>query len=209
MVLVGLTGDKELNMPSFTYNATIPAANNSPADDQSIMLQNTSSISGLVSQDHVGFNTANGGQHLQVSLPGNNTAGPQTGLASTIYSGPGTAKPSTSQLFYRNGDVPYQVSCVRAWGFCNSGGVISSQSYNVSTVTRSSAGNYVVTLSANAVNSANFAVLVSANINTLVTSGSIPGYVITGTGTFQLNFRALSGAFAVDPDSFSFTVLQI
>lgn len=196
-------------MPSYTYNASIPAVNNAPADDQPIMLQNTSSISGLISQDHVGFNTANGGQHLQVTLPGNNTPGAQTGLAATVYTGPGTAKPSTSQLFYRNGDVPYHLSGVRAWGYANSGGVISSQSYNVTTVTRSSAGNYVVTLTANSVNSANFAVLVSSTMNSAVTGGSIAGYTITGTGTFQLNFRSLTAATAVDPDSFSFIVLQL
>lgn len=196
-------------MPSFTYNATVPAANNAPADDQSVMLQNCSSISGLVSQDHVGFNTANGGQHLQVTLPGNNPAGAQVGLASAVYSNAGTAKPSTSQLFYRNGDVPYHLSGVRAWGFANTGGVISSQSFNVSSISRSGAGNYVVTLTANAVNSSNFAVLVSSTMNSAVTGGSIGGYTITGTGTFQLNFRSLTAATAVDPDSFSFTVLQL
>lgn len=196
-------------MPSYSYNASIPAANDLPADDQPLMLTNFSSISGLVSQDHVGFNTANGGQHLQVTLPGNNTPGAQTGLASTVYSGPGTAKSSTSQLFYKNGDVPYHLSGVRAWGYANIGGVISSQSYNVTTVTRSSAGNYVVTLTANAVNSANFAVIVSSTMNTAVTGGSIAGYTITGPGTFQLNFRSLTGATAVDPDSFSFIVLQL
>lgn len=200
-------------MPSYTYNATVPAANNAPADDQSVMLQNCSSISSLLSQDHVGFNTANGGQHLKVTLPGNTAPGSTSGLESVVYSGPGTAKASTSQLFYKNGDVPYQLSGVRAWGYCNSGGVISSQSYNVTTVTKSAAGNYVVTLTAGAVNvttpPAAFAVIVSSTMNSAVTGGSIAGYTITGTGTFQLNFRSLTGANGVDPDSFSFIVLQL
>lgn len=196
-------------MGTYSYNATIPSANDFPGDDQPLILTNFSSISSLVSQDHVGFNAPNGGQHLQVTLPSNNTPGAQTGLASTVYTGPGTAKSSTSQLFYKNGDVPYHLSGVRAWGYCNSGGVISSQSYNVSSVSRTGSGNYTVTLTATAVNSANFAVLVSSTMNSDVNAGSIAGYTITGTGTFQLNFRSLTASAGVDPDSFSFIVLQL
>lgn len=194
---------------TFSFNANIPQATDNPAVSQGQILQNFSSTSGLVAVDHVGFNTTNGGQHNQVTIPTNNTPGAQTGLASTIYTGPGTAKNTTSQLFYKNGDVPYQISGVRAWGYCNTGGVISSQSYNVSSVSRSGSGNYAVTLAANAVNTSNFAVLVSSTMSSNVTNGSIAGYVVTGVGTFQLNFRSLTGASAVDPDSFSFIVLQI
>lgn len=196
-------------MTNFSFNANIPGANNDPADDQSLMQTNFSSTSGIVAIDHVGFNTANGGQHLQVTLPGNNVPGAQSGLASTIYSNAGTAHNTTSQLFFKNADVAYQISPVRAWGFCNTGGVIASQSVNVTSVSRSGAGNYVVTLTAGAVTTSNFAVIVSSTMNSAVTGGSIAGYTITGPGTFQLNFRSLTAASAVDPDNFSFLVLQL
>jgi hypothetical protein len=196
-------------MSSFTFTPTIPAANNDPADDQGLMLQNNASTSGLIAVDHVGFNTANGGQHLQVTFPGNNVPGAQTGLASTVYTSPGVAKNTTSQLFFRNGDVPYQLSSTRAWALCNASGIVSSQSYNVSNVTRVAAGQYTVTLTANAVNTSNFTVLVSGEMQNTFSSGTIAGYVITGVGTFQLNFRGLTGNFGVDPATFSFEVKQL
>lgn len=56
---------------SFSYNQGIPAAGNAPKNDQPLMQTNFTSISGLISVDHLGFRTAdtpatNGGFHKVV-----------------------------------------------------------------------------------------------------------------------------------------------
>lgn len=56
-------------MTTFTYDTTVPAANHAPKNDQPTMQQNTNSISGLISVDHVGFNTPNGGYHTIIHQP--------------------------------------------------------------------------------------------------------------------------------------------
>lgn len=48
---------------TFTYFPNVPNAPDDPADDQPQMQVNTASISDLISVDHVGFNTTNGGYH--------------------------------------------------------------------------------------------------------------------------------------------------
>lgn len=69
---------------SFTYTSTIPAANNDPADDQPLMLQNFGSISSLIDIDHIGFNTASGGIHKQVNFQ--NQSSPSLTGDSLLYS---------------------------------------------------------------------------------------------------------------------------
>jgi len=48
---------------TFAYFPNVPNAPDDPADDQPQMQINTASISSLISVDHIGFNTANGGYH--------------------------------------------------------------------------------------------------------------------------------------------------
>ena len=55
-------------MTTYTFDTTVPAANNAPRNDQPVMQTNNASTSGLIGVDHVGFNTANGGAHKQVQL---------------------------------------------------------------------------------------------------------------------------------------------
>lgn len=56
-----------------SYNPSIPATNNSPANDQPLMQQNFSSINMLINVDHVNFSDANYGKHNQVTFAANNT----------------------------------------------------------------------------------------------------------------------------------------
>lgn len=57
-------------MPNnFGYNANVPFASDYPGNDQPPMLQNTQSISSLISIDHVGFNTPKSGIHNQCTFP--------------------------------------------------------------------------------------------------------------------------------------------
>jgi hypothetical protein len=50
-------------MTTFTFDTSVPAANNAPKNDQPIMQINNASTSGLIAVDHVGFNFPNGGYH--------------------------------------------------------------------------------------------------------------------------------------------------
>lgn len=94
-------------MSSFSYTSSIPATNNDPADDQPLMQTNFSSISSLLAVDHVGFNTANGGMHNQITFPANNVPSVPTSppvLFRNIQDGAGNNLPgSVPQLFFYSG----------------------------------------------------------------------------------------------------------
>ena len=195
---------------SFTFNNTIPAAGNNPSADQPIMLSNNVAIQGILGVDHITFNQSNGGQHLQVTLPATTYVVPpaQVGNASVIYPNAGTASAAAAQIFYVNSLATTQLSAIRAWAFCRPAGVVAGQSVNVVSVVRTSLGQYAVTLTANAVSSSNFAILVSNFIQSKA-NGTFCGSQITGVGTFNLNFLALNVSGYTDPADFSFAVLQI
>ncbi len=54
--------------PTYGYNSTVPNGPNDPADDQPFMLTNTASIASLIANNHVGFNTPNGGIHTVINF---------------------------------------------------------------------------------------------------------------------------------------------
>ena len=93
-------------MPSFSYVPNIPAANNTPAQDQPNMQSNTNAIANLVDVDLYGFNDNNGGYHQQstyveqsVDPVPNNASGNQAILYSKFVS-------SIAEIFLtRNGSV--------------------------------------------------------------------------------------------------------
>ncbi len=192
------------------YNNNIPDAPNDPSADQPKMRTNTNSTDAIIAIDHYTFADAPAGQHKQVVLAGKNAQGAQTDPSSAVYSASGTAS-SVSNLIYRNQNGVFPLNCVRAWGLVTGGvgpAVVASQSVNVSAVARSAVGKYTVTLTANAVSTANFAVIACSTLTTS-SVGTQVGYVLTGIGTFELNFVTLSGNAFVDPTQFSFMVLQI
>ena len=109
-------------MTNFPYNYTVPGANNDPSVDQPDMLKNFQSIggqsltsSGIIGVDHVGFNAANGGTHLQVTYSSNNIPGAQTNPASTAYTNTGTATLVSENLF-KNANGIFSLSAIKA--FC-------------------------------------------------------------------------------------------
>ena len=196
---------------SFTFNNSIPASGNDPSVDQPNMLSNNAAIQGIINVDHITFNESNGGQHRQITIPATSYISPpplQIGNGSIIYTNPGTASMAGAQLFYVNSLATTQLSAIRAWAFCRPAGVVAGQSVNVVSVIRTSIGQYAVTLTANAVSSANFAILVS-NFIAAKNNGTFCGSQITGVGTFNLNFLALNVTGYADPADFSFAVLQL
>ena len=68
-------------MATYTYTNTVPNANNAPKNDQPDMLQNTQSTSGLISEDHISFNIANGGYHKIIHQMASGTAGQSQNFA--------------------------------------------------------------------------------------------------------------------------------
>lgn len=85
---------------SFTYTNAIPVGTNNPSQDWTNMNTNTTSISGLIAVDHIGFNTANGGYHNVVHFS-NQSVDPGTiaGVGQEYTKTVG----SDQQLFYRSG----------------------------------------------------------------------------------------------------------
>jgi len=202
-------------MSSFTFNPNIPAAANNPSNDQPDMLQNNMSTNSLLAVDHVSFNTNNGGQHLQVTLPATTyvVPGAQTGNASVIYPNEGETV-TAAQLYYVNSQATIQLSAIRAWAFCDSAGAIqNNQAVNIASIVHAGTGIFNVTLTTNAVSSAQFAIIVSSAQYAFnaTTRPPVSTSTITGTGTFTLNFFTLnlSPVQPVDPLFFSFLVLQI
>lgn len=195
---------------TFTYDNGVPAAPDNPSTDQPVMLTNAMSLASIWEVDHVGFNASSGGTHEQVTYSSKNTPSAQTDPQSVTYTASGVAS-SVSQNMFACQNGTFQLSAIRAWGYSTSAGIVASQSINVTSVVRNSAGTYTITLATNAVSSANFAVFSSAAVTASVGAVLI-SYAITGTGTFQLVFRGLQNLptqTPTDPTSFTFMVLQI
>jgi len=192
---------------TFTYNNAIPAANNNPSVDQPDMLINGQSIESLIAVDHISFNTANGGTHKQVSF--NNIAAPgaQTNPASILYTVAGTAS-TNSDMRFRNQNGIFPVNLIRAFALVDgpAGGVVASQSINIVSATRNSAGNYTIVMDPNTVGSTNYFVVGSATRGL----GNIAltfNYSIVNATTFNV-FTQFNAA-GLDPTTFGFVVIQI
>lgn len=197
------------------YNTSVPVQTNSPSVDQPEMTLNTQAIATIIAVDHVGFNSSGnpppasngiGGTHLQVTFNGKNTPGAQTDPQSVLYTKSGVAS-SVADMAFVNQNGTF-IQCIRAWGAFTSNTINNSQSMNVSSIVRtsggSSAGDYTVTLTTNAVNSANFAVVMgSAQFSNKMNFG----YSITGTGIIR--FRFFNDLTPTDPGAWSFIALQI
>ena len=195
---------------AISYNLDIPDAPNNPSNDQPKMKTNTNAINAWTAIDHVQFGGDPAGTHKQTTFSSKNVPGAQTDPQSVLYTNSGTAS-TVAEVFFRNQNGTFQVNPIKAWALVDgaTGAIIATQSSNVASVVRNSAGNYSVTLTVNAVNSSNFAVLVSyQNGFPAPSTTRNPIYSITGVGTFNLFFTT-SSALTNDVVNFSFQVLQI
>ncbi len=193
---------------TLSYNLNIPDSANNPSVDQPKMQTNTNSISTIWGQDHYTFAETNFGQHRYVRLPTRVNPGVPVGVSADIY----TEAPTTgaaSQLNYQNSAGIFPLNALRAWGFVDgtAGGV--AMGVNINTSVKASSGVYNITLTANAVSSNVFAVIVASQLTSGPLVGTQSGYEITGTGQFTLRFTTLNGNALVDPVNFTFIVLQI
>ena len=208
-------------MPNLTYTLGRPAENISPSAQRASMETNNDNNATIWTVDHYGFNDNDGGLHEQVTLPNNNAGATQTGASSVVFSSVGVADPTSSQLDFKNSlggasAVNYILSSIKAWALCSgpAGGIISSQSFNVTSVTRSSAGIYVVVMPSNVVATADYAVFIgTTNCNSAPVADSCFGTLATDlaaptTTAFTIRtFR--QGLTSADPVKFWFAVVQI
>jgi hypothetical protein len=113
---------------TFPYNLNIPAAGNTPANDQPLIQQNFASIGGWVKVDHVAFETNPGaGTHEQITFNANQSApGFGSGVSDLFVNLSGS--PALSQLFFQNsaGTVSLTGSIIS-----NSGSISPNGSYTV------------------------------------------------------------------------------
>jgi len=200
---------------SFPIDGNIPAATNYPGDDQPRMKANFANIKSYLTVDHVQPGDENAGDHKQVTFAQKTSSGalPSEPI-SILATANGTASAGVSQLFWNNQNSRFHMSSNRAWGFIKPAGISLAQTFNVASVVQNGTGRYTVTLTAGAVSSDDYGVLVSSQMANNFTTGVIPGYQIistlnVGPGKFQLNFKSLTAASGIDPDTFSFQVMQI
>jgi len=197
---------------SVSYNLDIPAANNAPSVDQPNMLINTNAVDTILAVDHVAFNVLNGGTHKQVTFSSENTPSAPTNPASVLYTTAGTAS-SNADMRFRNANGIFPVNLIRAYGvFDTNGATISSQSINISSSGFVSNQGYTLTLSANATNSADYAVFATGYSDSL-NPAFAPVVKRTNTTTFIVAFRSVTnsvtGTVVQPAQGFSCIVLQL
>lgn len=198
---------------SFTFDDTIPFATNNPSADQPKMLANNVANLQIWDVDHVGFNAANGGTHLQTTFSSKNVPGIQTDPISTLYTNnvtataTNTASASTvAEMFYRNQSATFPISMIKAFGAFDAGGT-SLNTWNMS-ATRTAAGNYNIDLVPNAVTGFNYSVFLSNSGNNTFTFLDEKYFINTGTGQINLQFGRQGVSFQ-DPNQFSILVIQL
>lgn len=198
-------------MGLITYYPTIPNPPDAPSADVTRMQTNSGSGGSIWEVDHIGFNTNNSGTHQQIrcnqfssgSLPMNPTT-----ESSVTYPKSGTADPSRAQLYFKNSNpTDFIVSGIRCYGLCSVAGspviLTTLQSINC-TISRSSVGQYVVTITNNSVVDPNYGIFLQV-INPLI---EVCCAEKTGANQFTIRVFNLSGALR-DPQQFCFQVFQL
>lgn len=88
---------------SFPYNPNLPNPPDNPSSDIAGMQTNAMTINNWTQVDHVGFNVATGGQHLQVTIPNPLSGDPTlSGAVGEIYT---KVVSGLTQLFFANFNV--------------------------------------------------------------------------------------------------------
>lgn len=199
-------------MPNYTYNNNIPLSTDTPSISQGQLKTNCESVFSILEQDLYGFGNNNGGTHQQVTFPINNLPGAQSGLSSVEYTQPGSADPASSQLFFKNSRFVVPLSPIKAFALVTVNTGVNPQSlsnsYNITSVTRSSAGSYGVIMSITGL-TASYAIITTAAYTPSVRANITSTYNITNATTFDLLFQRADNSTGWDPPSFSFIVLQV
>lgn len=190
---------------STTYNPTYPNPSDPPRNDVQTMQNNAQAIYNIWDKDHFTFDAATPGRHQIVTFPANVSPGAQTGLSSVVFTEPGLADATKSQLSYKNASITVPLSPIKA--FATISGTTRNNYYNVSGVTNGTTGAYVVTMST-ALPSTNYAVIATPYLGGFAELSC--SYQITSTTQFTVFvWNAKGTASGVNVPSLSFVVLQV
>jgi len=156
-------------MTNFTYDKNVPTPSHNPSTDVTTMQTNSQANGDIWDVDHVGFNAANGGTHLQTTFSSKNTPAAQTDPSSTLYTASGTAS-TVADVNFKNQNATYKINTLRAIGVFTTvntnGAVALSNGFNVDSITSSSLGTvYTVALTPGAVTGTT--VIVFTNLNNI------------------------------------------
>ncbi len=184
---------------------------------QPLIRNNFLTATTIFNKDHYGFNntSSNAGLHKKITFPAIVATTPPAVNTGAINIGAGSAlTTATNLLFYNSssGAQGYVLNAIRAFGSFQgrtTNGACTINNASGLTASRIAQGRYTITISAGLVNTINYLVLVSTQINNGATIGAKAGYVITNATTFTLNFQELTSANTTDPSYFSVVVLQV
>lgn len=147
------------------YISNVPLSNQSLGQTQPTINTNFTVLNTNMGTDHVDFTNAapssggNGGRHNKVSLVQQGANPNLTGPLASLYTKAAPTTANTSDLYYQNGSLSANVTqltgggvTVAAW--CQFNGTTPgtnppTQGYNVSSVQRVSAGNYIINFTRN------------------------------------------------------------
>lgn len=184
---------------------------------QPLIRNNFLTATTIFNKDHYGFNntSSNAGLHQKITFPAIVATTPPAVNTGAINIGAGSALPAaTNLLFYNSSSAAqgYVLNAIRAFGSFQgrtTNGACTINNSSGLTAARVSQGGYNVTIAAGLVNTANYLVLVSCQINNGATVGAKSGYFITSATAFRLNFQELNSASTTDPGYFSVAVIQV
>lgn len=204
-------------MPSVTFTPNVPLSTQKINATQQTINNNflclDNNVNGFTVDHQTMTDTSNGGKHLQVSFFGNNVPGSTpSGQNSILYTNAGTADATHPQVFWKNANAIYSMSGVRAFGTYPGNSTTLANGFNIDGATGSN-GSYTITLSAGAVSSAAFSVLVSCQLigsNQAAIDYSSCAYDAgTKKGSFQVFIRTVGSSPTSGNATWSFLVLQI
>ena len=169
------------------FNPNVPGANNLPSQDQPVMQQNNQASFEWVEVDHIGYNQGPAtGFHKLVTY---NTVQDPPSPANTVginYTANGAVS-AFPNLFYKNSQATFMLSCLRAFGvFTTTAGNANLTLDNgfgvLPTITKPGPGQgiYTINLSPNVVSGNNVVVFTNAT-NTASPSYSFASGVLTIT----------------------------
>lgn len=172
-----------------TYNPNTPLSTDRIQDTQVPIQTNFSLANTYFGVDHFEFDAlSNNGLHKQVTLP-DRTASPPSPIAGEWATYAQTSNSITLPYWRRDGSVTtFPVMPIKAFVIIDgTTGAIIGTAYNIASVVRTASGRYTVTLSNNAVTSADFGVLITGT-----TTG--PSNVVF---TYSTGFAAPNGTISI------------
>lgn len=101
---------------NFTFVATVPATNNNPSTDYTTMAANNVSDLAIWQQDHVGYNTDNGGTHLQCTFFTTSSPTVSDNRKAILYTKVGAADNASANIWVANKAGNFNMNQIKSSG---------------------------------------------------------------------------------------------